>query len=121
MQIKRQWEGFSGGPMAKGPPANAGDIVWSLVWEDPTSYGAAKPVTRNSWAHSWPLLKPTAESPCSATREATAMRVPHIAVKSSPGLPQLEKAHAQEQRPRAAAAPRKLHWDTSCSLDYLQY
>ena len=62
MQIKRQWESFSGAPVVKGPPANAGDTVWSLVWEDPTSYGAAKPVTCNSWAHSWQLLKPTAES-----------------------------------------------------------
>ena len=37
MQIKRQWESFFGAPVVKGPPANAGDTVWSLVWEDPTA------------------------------------------------------------------------------------
>ena len=35
-------------------------------------------------------------------REATAMRSPHTATKSSPRSPQLEKARAQQRRPNAA-------------------
>ena len=35
-------------------------------------------------------------SPCSSTREATATRSPSTAVKSSPSLPQLEKARVQQ-------------------------
>ena len=45
-------------------------------------------------SHAW--------SPCSATREATAMRSRALATKSSPRSPQLEKACAQQQRPNAA-------------------
>ena len=53
-------------------------------------------------------------SPCATTtearvprahapqREATAMRSPRTATKSSPHSPQLEKAHAQQQRPNVA-------------------
>ena len=36
--------------MVKNPPANAGDMVQSLVWEDPTWQGATKPMSRNYWA-----------------------------------------------------------------------
>ena len=36
-----------------------GARVWSLVWEDPTCHGAAKPVRHNYWAHVPQLLKPT--------------------------------------------------------------
>ena len=35
-------------------------------------------------------------------REATTMRSPHTAMKSSPRSPQLEKACAQQQRPNTA-------------------
>ena len=35
-------------------------------------------------------------------REATAMRSMHTAMRSSPRLPQLEKARTQQQRPNAA-------------------
>ena len=40
------------------------------------------------------LLRPSAQSPCSEAREASTM-------KSSPHLLQLEKAHAEHQRPGA--------------------
>ena len=36
-----------GGPVVKNQPANAGDTVGSLVWEDPTCCGANKPVSHN--------------------------------------------------------------------------
>ena len=91
-----------------------GTQVPSLVWEDLTSRGATKPVHHNYWAcalepvgHNYwacvpQLLKPTCLEPCSATREATAMRNPCTTMKSSPRSPQLEKACAQQWRPNAA-------------------
>ena len=51
--------------------------VWSLVREDPTCFGATKPMHHSYWAH-----KPQ--------------------LKRSPGSPQLEKAHMPQQRPNAA-------------------
>ena len=56
-----------------------GTWVQALVREDPTCHGATKPVCHNYWAcalepashNHW---SPLAYSPCSATREATAMR-----------------------------------------------
>ena len=89
-----------------------GTWVKTLVREDPTCRGATKPVrhnyqacaveptSHNYWACAPQLLKPA--SPCSATREATAVRSPRTATKSSPRSPQLEKAHAQQRRPNAA-------------------
>ena len=40
-------QGFPGGSVVKNPPANAGDMVRSLIWEDPTCLGATKPVCRD--------------------------------------------------------------------------
>ena len=79
-----------------------GTWVRALVWEDPTCCGATKPVLHNYWAHVPQRLKPTRQSPFSATREATAMRSPHTATKSSPRSPQLEKARGQQRRSNAA-------------------
>ena len=36
------------------------------------------------------------------------MRRPHTATKSSPRLPQLEKAHAQQRRPNAAKKKKEV-------------
>ena len=47
MKIKTTQSGFPGGPVVKNPPANAGDTVQSLAWEDPTCQGATKPVCHN--------------------------------------------------------------------------
>ena len=84
-----------------------GTRVQALVREDPTSRGATKPVHHNYWAFalepsSHNYWSPHAWSPCSATREATTMRSPRTATKSSPRSPQLEKARAQQRRPNAA-------------------
>ena len=38
---------FPGGTVVKYLPANAGDTVRALVWEDPTCHGATKPVYHN--------------------------------------------------------------------------
>ena len=52
-------------------------------------------------------VQPTAYCPCSTTREATAMRSPRTAVKSSPRLPQLEKACMQQWRPNTAKKKKR--------------
>ena len=86
-----------------------GTRVWTLVREDPTCCGATKPVRHNYWACVWEpashnYWSPRAYSPCSATREATAMRSLHTTMKSSPRSPQLEKANAQQ---RSQKTPQK--------------
>ena len=58
-----------------------GTQVQSLVQEDPTCRGAAKPVRHNYWAHAQQLLNPGYSRAC---------------------VPQLEKACTQQQRPNAA-------------------
>ena len=35
---------FPGGPVDRNPPASAGDMGSTLVWEHPTCLGATKPV-----------------------------------------------------------------------------
>ena len=106
-----------------------GTWVRALVREDPTCCGATKPVCHNYWAcalepmsHNYwarvpQLLSPRAatteptchnywspctQSPCSSTREATAMRSLRTAAKSSPRSSQLKKACVQQRRPNAA-------------------
>ena len=66
-----------------------GACVWALLREDPTCRGATGPVHHSCWAcalepasHScWSLCT---WSPCSATREAMAMRGPRTATRSGP-------------------------------------
>ena len=91
-----------------------GTWVSALVWEDPTCRGTTKPVCHNYWAcalepkshNCWAcvpqLLKPACLEPMLHKREATTMRSPRTATKSSPCESQLEKAHAQQWRPNAA-------------------
>ena len=40
-------QGFPGGTVVENLPANAGDTVRALVWEDPTCHGATGPVSHN--------------------------------------------------------------------------
>ena len=70
-------EGFPGGPVVKNPPANAGDMVRSLIWEDLTCRRATKPVLHKT-SHSserpthyneeWPPVSATRESPRAVTK-----------------------------------------------------
>ena len=87
---------FPGGAVVKNPPANAGDT------------GSIPGLGRS---HMQSLCATTTEpalwSPCSPTREATAMRSPCTATKCSLCSPQLEKARAQQRRPNAAK--NKIH------------
>ena len=83
-----------------------GTQVQSLVQEDPTCRGAAKPVhhncwacalepmSHNCWAQALQLLKPACLEPVLCNK-----RSPYTATKSSPRSLQLEKARAQQQRP----------------------
>ena len=97
-----------------------GTWVRALVWEDPTCRGATKPVchnywacalepvSHNYWAHVLQLL-----SLCSTTREATPMRSPCTATKSSPHSLQLEKARVQQRRLSAAKKKKKKEFPSS--------
>ena len=57
---------------------------------------------QSNWAREPQLLSLRVWSLCSATREAAIVRGPRTAMKSSPRLPQLEKALAQKRRPNTA-------------------
>ena len=57
---------------------------------------------RSAWAREPQLLSLHVWSLCSATGEAAMVGGPRTAMKSGPHLPQLEKAHAQQQRPNTA-------------------
>ena len=85
-QFKIVLVGFPGGAVLENPPAKAGDRVQALVREDPTCCGASKPVSHNYWAHVPHLLKPVHSTARAPQREATAMRSPRTATKSSPPL-----------------------------------
>ena len=81
-------------------PPMQGTRVQSLVGEDPTCCGTTKPnapqlLSLRSRAREPQLLKPACLEP--VPREATAMRSPRTATKSSPPLPQLEKAHTHNK------------------------
>ena len=62
---------------------------------------------RSDWAREPQLLSLRVWSLCSATREATAVRGPHTAMRSGPRSPQLEKALAQKRRPNTAEKKKK--------------
>ena len=98
---------FPGGAVVRNPPANAGDtgLIPGLGRSHmPRSSQICEPqlLSLLSRAREPQLLSPRAQSPCSATREATAMRSLGTTTKSSPRSLQLEKAHAQQQRPHTA-------------------
>ena len=80
--------------------------VRSLVWEDPTCCGTAKPVHYSIEPVLQSLGTTTAEpschtcwSPCSPTRGAATMRNPQRTMKSSPCSPQLEESPCSKEDP----------------------
>ena len=77
-----------------------GTRVQFLVREDSTWYRAPKPVCHNYWAFMLQLLKPAHTEPV-LHEKCHQMRSPRTAAESSPHSPPLEKACAQQQRPRA--------------------
>ena len=91
-----------------------GSQVWPLVQEDSTWHRATKfvchnywacalgPRNCNCWAHRTHLRKAACpRALCSATREDTMMRSLSTTTREKPPLPQLEKACAQQEGPRA--------------------
>ena len=82
--------GFLGGAVVESLPADAGDRG-----SNPGLGRSHMP--RSAWAREPQLL-----SLCSATREAAIVRGLRTAMKSGPGLPQLQKALAEKQRPNTA-------------------
>ena len=73
--------------------------VWSLAREDPTCPGATKPVRHNYWA--------CALEPVLCSKRSHDNEKPTHHKKSSPCLPQLEKAHAWQWRPNTAKKIKK--------------
>lgn len=55
-------------------PPMQGKSVQSLIQEDPICHEAAKPVHPKHWAHVLQVLRPWAQSLCSATREAQSLQ-----------------------------------------------
>ena len=92
--------GFPGGAVVENLPANAGDTGSS------SGLGRSH-MPRSDQAREPQLLNLRVWSLCSATREAAIMRGPRTAMKSSPHLPQLEKALAQKRRPNTAIKKKK--------------
>ena len=81
--------------MVENLPAGAGDTGSS-----PGLGGSHMP--RSDWAREPQLLSLRVWSLCSATREAAIVRGPRTAMRSSPRLPQLEKAVTRKWRPNTA-------------------
>ena len=87
--INNPIEGFPGGAVVGGLPANAGD-----AGSGPGLGGSH--MLQSDWAHEPQLLSLRVWSLCSATREAVIMRGLRTAMKRGPCSPQLEKALAQK-------------------------
>ena len=88
-------EGFPGGAVVEGLPADAGDTGSS-----PGLGGSRMPWS--GWAREPQLLSLRVWSLCSATGEAAMVRGPRTVMRSGPRLPQLEKALTQKRRPNTA-------------------
>ena len=72
---------FPDGPVVKNPPAKQGTWVWYLVQEDSICCRATKPMLQNHWGCATTVKAHEPWSPCSATREPTAMRSPHTTAR----------------------------------------
>ena len=83
----KKWSGgFPGGSVVKNLPANLGDWVRSLVWDDPACLGATKPVCHSYWgcavesrncicsAHELKLLKSLCPRACAPQQEKPLQR-----------------------------------------------
>ena len=93
--------GLPGGWVVKNPPANAGDMGWSPVREDPACCAVTKPGHHNYWACG---LEPVLCNERPRQWEASALQL-----QSSPRLLQLEKAHAAAKT-QHSHKKRHFHW-----------
>ena len=78
-----------------------GTGVQALVREDPTCRRATKPMRHNYWSPRATTTEACMPRACAPQREATAMRGPHTATKSSPRSLQLEKARTATKTQRS--------------------
>ena len=98
---KKTYGDFPGDPVLKSLPADAGDT-------DSIPGPGESHTPRGSWTLEPQLLSPCptglmgAQSLGSTTTEVITMGSPRTAIKRSPHLPQLEKAHTQQGRPSTA-------------------
>ena len=88
---RKSREDFPGGTVDRNPSARAGTLVQSLVQEDSTAADQLGPCAKTSEPTTHNYWSPCAQSLCSVTREATAIRSLCTATKSSLCLPWLEK------------------------------
>ena len=92
-----------GGPVVGHLPVNAGDTSLILVQEDPTCLRTIKPVHPNCWACALQRLKPTHPRACALQQEKPPLWEAHTPQpENSPRWQQLERAHKQQWRRRAA-------------------
>ena len=73
-----------------------GTWIWSLVQEESTFLGATKPIYHNYGAWVLQLLKPKPSRACVLQQEKPPQW--EATTKSSPYLPQLEKAHMHNKK-----------------------
>lgn len=90
--VKNELRGLPGATVDKNLPADAEDMVWSLILGDSTFHRATKPAHLN-------YSSPRTYSLCSVTKESTAIRSPYTAIKRSFCSLELEKAHTHQWRP----------------------
>ena len=103
------WD-FPGGAVVKNLPASAGghrsDPRSGKIPHAAEQLSPRTTTTEPACHNYWSLCATTTEARAPRThapqQEATAMRSPRTATKSSPRSPQLEKARAQQLRPNAA-------------------
>ena len=102
----QSWD-FPCGALVKNPPANTGDTGLipglggsHMPWNNYAH--APQLLSLCSRAHAPQLLKATGLGPVLHNKRRRCSEKPTHATKSSPRLPQLEKARAQQRRPNAA-------------------
>ena len=97
-----------GGAVVKNLPANARDTGSSPGlgrFPHATEQLSLRATTTEPACHNYWSLR--AYSPCSATREATTMRSPRTAMKSSPRSPQLEKSPCAAMKTQSSQKKKK--------------
>lgn len=111
--LKKDMEGFPGGPVVGIYLPVKGTQVRALDWEAPTCCGAAKPRSHNYWAcvrepvccNCWSLSAATTEPHPRAWaphKRSHHKEKPTYCSKSNPHLSQREKARVQRERSNAA-------------------
>ena len=95
------WKDFPGHPVVRSPPANAEHTSSVPGLEGFHRPGeAAEPM--HCGTHEPQLLKPTHPRACAPQQEKPRSEEPSTTTRAYPHSPQLERAHALQQRPSTA-------------------